>query len=244
MTTRSVSTAEPTAQDAEQVLATLAVLVEPLSRTLPDDCEVVLHDLRHLPNSIVAIAGDVTGRRVGGPATDLLLHKATAGTVTTTVGYETRLPDGRSLRSTTIVVRDGQGAAVAALCINSDVMMWKAVKAIAESMLPVNPPILVGTPENAPESATAQRGEQPPQEKFFQDIDELAQHLLADAIEACRVPVDLMQKKHKIAVVNDLKDRGFFMLKESGGMAAQALQVTRFTVYNYLNELGSDEVTT
>jgi predicted transcriptional regulator YheO len=42
-------------------------------------------------------------------------------------------------------------------------------------------------------------------------------------------------------VVNDLKDRGFFMLKESVGMAAQALQVTRFTVYNYLNELDNDE---
>jgi len=53
--------------------------------------------------------------------------------------------------------------------------------------------------------------------------------------------VDLMQKRHKIAVVNDLKDRGFFMLKESVEMAAAALQVTRFTIYNYLNELGNDE---
>jgi len=42
-------------------------------------------------------------------------------------------------------------------------------------------------------------------------------------------------------VVNDLKDRGFFMLKESVGMAAQALQVTRFTVYNYLNELENED---
>jgi len=49
------------------------------------------------------------------------------------------------------------------------------------------------------------------------------------------------QKRHKIAVVNDLKDRGFFMLKESVEMAAQALQVTRFTIYNYLNELGNEE---
>jgi len=49
------------------------------------------------------------------------------------------------------------------------------------------------------------------------------------------------QKRHKIAVVNDLKDRGLFMLKESVEMAAQALQVTRFTIYNYLNELGNEE---
>jgi predicted transcriptional regulator YheO len=83
--------------------------------------------------------------------------------------------------------------------------------------------------------------EQPPEEKFFPDIDELAVHLLAEAIEASGAPVELMHKKHKIAVVKDLKDRGFFMLKESVGMAAKALRVTRFTVYNYLNELGNEE---
>lgn len=214
-------------QGAEQVLATLATLVEPLSRTLSADCEVVLHDLRLLPNSIVAIAGDVTGRRVGGPATDLLLRKGAAGTIDTTVGYQTRLPDGRSLRSTTIVVRDAEGAAVAALCINTDVMIWRALGAIAEPMLPEV-------------SSIEQQTEQRPEEEFFRDIDELAQHLLAEAIEASGVPVDLMHKKHKIAVVNDLKGRGFFMLKESVEMAAQALQVTRFTIYNYLNELGNE----
>jgi predicted transcriptional regulator YheO len=223
MTTGSLSTAEPSAQEAEQILATLATLVEPLSRTLPADCEVVLHDLRRLPNSIVAIAGDITGRCVGGPGTDLLLRRAAAGTIATTVGYETRLADGRSLRSTTVVVRDAKGMAVAALCINTDVMIWKAVRAIAESMLP--------------EESSAER---PSEEKFFTDIDELAQHLLTRAIDACGAPVDLMQKRHKIAVVNDLKDGGFFMLKESVEMAAQALQVTRFTIYNYLNELGNE----
>ena len=115
------------------------------------------------------------------------------------------------------------------MCINSDVMIWQAVKSIAESMLPA-------------EISTRQEAHTPPEdEKFFQDIDELAKHLLADAIDASGAPVDLMQKRHKIAVVKDLKERGFFMLKESVEMAAQALQVTRFTIYNYLNELGNEE---
>ncbi len=229
METGSLAALGPRAQDADAVLAMLATLVDPLSRTLPADTEVVLHDLRRLPNSIVAIAGDVTGRSVGSPATDMLLRKAAAGTLETSVGYETRLPDGRSLRSTTIVVRDADGEPVAALCINCDVMIWRAVKAIAEAMLPENP---VEPP-----------ADEAPAEKFVRDIDELAQHLLAEAIDASGAPVDLMQKKHKIAVVQDLKDKGFFMLKESVEMAAAALQVTRFTIYNYLNELGNDERT-
>ena len=238
MTIESRTTTGPPTQDADQILATLVALVEPLSRTLPSDCEVVLHDLRRLPNSIVAIAGDMTGRSVGGPATDLLLRKASTGTIATTVGYETRLPDGRSLRSTTVVFRDAQDTAVAALCINSDVMIWQAVKAIAESMLPAEVP---AQPDRPASERPADTGKSAEDEKFFQDIDELAQHLLAEAIDASGAPVDLMQKRHKIAVVNDLKDRGFFMLKESVEMAAAALQVTRFTIYNYLNELGNDE---
>jgi predicted transcriptional regulator YheO len=90
-------------------------------------------------------------------------------------------------------------------------------------------------------SAQQDTGKPPEDEKSFQDIDELARHLLTEAIDASGAPVDLVQKRHKIAVVSDLKDRGFFMLRESVEMAAQALQVTRFTVYNYLNELGNEQ---
>lgn len=229
MSSGAVGELDTTSRGADAVLATLAALVDPLSRTLPADTEVVLHDLRRLPNSIVAIAGDVTGRSVGGPATDRLLREAAAGRLGTTVGYETRLPDGRALRCTTVVVPDAAGTPLAALCINADVMIWHAVKAIAESM--------VG-------ESSAVKGEAPGDaspERFVRDIDELAQHLLAEAIETSGAPVDLMQKKHKIAVVQDLKDKGFFLLKESVEMAAAALQVTRFTIYNYLNELGDEE---
>lgn len=230
MTKRTAPEAGPSTPEAEHVLAVLSALVEPLAGTLPGDAEVVLHDLRRLPNSIVAIAGDVTGRSVGSPSTDMLLRKAAEGTLATTVGYETRLPDGRVLRSTTIVIRDSNDTPVAALCVNADVMIWQAVKAIAEAMLP-----------SASPASDSEAQAEPPAENFVRDIDELAQHLLAEAIGACGVPVELMQKKHKLTVVSDLKDRGFFLLKESVEIAAQALQVTRFTIYNYLNELGNEE---
>jgi predicted transcriptional regulator YheO len=46
-----------------------------------------------------------------------------------------------------------------------------------------------------------------------------------------------MQKRHKLAVVDELKQRGFFLIRDSVEFAANALQVTRFTIYNYLNEL-------
>lgn len=201
----------------------LTDLVEPLHRTIPGANEVVLHDLAKLPDSIIAISGTVTGRGVGSPATDTLLRAMARGQAETTVAYDTRLPGGRELRSTTMIVRDTAGEPVAALCINVDVTMWRAVHSFATSMLPSQPIEPV-------------EGTDSP-EQFVASIDDLARHLLSQAIAAVPAPVDLMQKRHKLAVVADLKDRGFFLLKESVETAAAALGVTRFTIYNYLNEL-------
>lgn len=214
----------PLDDEAAVILRTLHTLVEPLAAVMPGECEVVLHDLRLLPNSIVAVAGDLTGRSAGDPATDLLLRASAHDSYSTALGYSSRHRDGYELRSSTLIFRDSNGTAVAALCINNDTRGWQVVAELARSMLPWT------TAEVAQPGA----GDG---EEFLRDVDELAQRVLARAIAAVGVPVDLMQKRHKLAVVQDLKERGFFQLKESVETAAQALGVTRFTVYNYLNEI-------
>lgn len=218
------STVAPLPDEAAVILQTLSTLVEPLAAIIPGECEVVLHDLRLLPNSIVAIAGNLTGRTVGGPATDLLLRAGAQDTYSTALGYSSRHPDGRELRSSTLIFRDSEGMAVAALCVNNDTRSWQLVAELARAMLPWT------------KADVAQPGADDGEE-FLRDVDELAQRVLARAVAAVEVPVDLMQKRHKLAVVQDLKERGFFLLKESVETAAQALGVTRFTVYNYLNEI-------
>ncbi|MBD4651157.1 transcriptional regulator, partial [Xanthomonas citri pv. citri] len=61
--------------------------------------------------------------------------------------------------------------------------------------------------------------------------------LMREAIEQVGVPVSLMRKDHKLRVVDELRLRGFFLLKDSIEATANRLKVSRFTVYNYLNEL-------
>jgi predicted transcriptional regulator YheO len=205
--------------EAEVILRTLASLVEPLAALLPGECEVTLHDLRDLPNSVVAIAGHLTGQSVGGPAPDPLQRAVADGSLGTALSHAGRDRDGNELRSSTLIFRDSAGEPVAALCVDNDTRSWQVVGELARSMLP-------WTSDSGRSLAPAPRG-----------VDEHAQWVLAQAIAAARVPVDLMQKRHKIGVVKDLKERGFFTLREGVETAAQALGVTRFTVYNYLNEL-------
>lgn len=234
--------------DREAVFAVLSQLVGPLGRSLPGPVEIVLHDLAALPNSIVAIEGDVTGRRPGDPATDRLLETAASGSFETRTGYRTTSPSGRSLLSTTIVIRDAAGRPAAALCINRDVTDWQIIGSAARSILGENEAGLgsggsggVGQNErNAQDerSGAAALGSADGGEVFVHDVDELAAAVLRQAVAEQDVPVSLMRKAHKVEAVRSLKRRGFFMLRDAVEMAAQALGVTRFTIYNYLNEIG------
>jgi len=214
-------------------------LVEPLGQSLPRSSEVVLHDLSLLPDSIVAIYGDVTGRRVGDPATDLLLEKMSDSSEDHMVGYETTLPDGRRIRSSTMIIRDVSGAPVAALCINSDLSVWISAQRLAEAMLKSRHPQDGAVAEAGPAVLFEGQGSRP--EVFARNVDELAAHLIHRAIASQAVPVELMQKRHKLEVVRQLKGRGMFLLRDAVDMIATSLGVSRFTIYNYLNEIADED---
>ncbi|MCP2242558.1 aminotransferase class V-fold PLP-dependent enzyme [Lentzea aerocolonigenes] len=183
-------------------LSALVPTVDSLASALGPDTEVVVHDLSRLPNSIIAIAGSLTGRRVGGPMTDLLLGLVRRGTTTDMPGYETYAPDGRAIWSSTTFVRDASGVAVGCLCVNK--------LAAHEASGPV--------------------------ESFPQDVDTLQRVLVEKAIADVGVPVELMKKVHKSQVVRVLDEAGFFLIRDSVDHLAGVLEVTRYTIYNYLNE--------
>ena len=223
----------PRTVDGERLIAVFTGLVEPIGRSLPPTSEVVLHDLSLLPNSIVAVYGDVTGRGVGDPATNLLLEHLMSGADDHVIDYETTLPDGRTLRSSTMIIKDVAGTPVAALCVNTDVSEWQTVSRIAEAMVSGSFPF-PGQPLPPP-GHPGPRGTRP--EVFAHSVDELASVLIERAIAEAGVPVELMRKEHKRGVVERLRERGLFLIKDGVEMAAEALSVTRFTIYNYLNEI-------
>lgn len=245
---RNQSTGDSNLGERSKLLEIFTQLVIPLGCSLPSSSEVVLHDLSKLPNSIVAIYGDVTNRSVGDPATDKLLRSLVSENVETIVNYETRLKDGRQLQSSTMIIRDFSSEPFAALCINSDVSVWHAVQEIAASMLPSGSKFPLAPVQNSEPNSTA-----PPSvndtvpessENFVQDVDELANILIAQAIKDTGVPTHLMRKLHKIEVVRALKANGMFLLKDAVEMIAEALEVSRFTIYNYLNEIEANEAST
>lgn len=231
--------------DGERLLSVFKRVVEPIGRSLPGSCEIVLHDLSKLPNSIVAIYGDVTDRHVGDPATDLLLkfsmQDGPAGSQDAFVGYETELPDGRRIKSSTVIIRDVNNTPVAALCINNDMSIWQSIQHLAGQILgAATTPADDASAPAVPDTTNGQP-ERRQTEAFVHDVDELASLLIDRAIREVGVPIDLMRKKHKLTVVRSLKARGIFLLRDAVEQVAKSLHVTRFTIYNYLNQLNDEE---
>lgn len=216
--------------ESRAILNALAQLVEPLAEAMPGRVEVVVHDLSSLPDSIVAVGGDLTGRKPGDPATDYLLEAAAGDALGTQVGYGTVLDDGTQLVSTTVVVRNRDGVPTAALCINGDVEPWRKFQEFIQQAVPsLREQTGVAPPSTAP------------RESFARNVDDLATVIVARAIGEQGVPVELMHKEHKVAVVKAAKARGLFMLRDAVEMLAEELGVTRFTIYNYLSSIAKEE---
>ena len=206
----------------------LAQVIPTLAQTLGPRTEVLVHDLTLAPATIVAIAQPITGRDVGGPPTDLSLMMLASQRGEGLVGYASTF-NGQTLRSTSAFIRTPSGQAVVALCINADVDDLTKAREALEHLTSMTPLFFEGA-------------DQPlPTETFPSSVESLTDGMIREQIASVGVPVELMKKKHKLDVVRRLRARGFFELKESVDLCAKALDVTRYTIYNYLNQISQEE---
>ena len=193
---------------------------ECIAKQFGDDCEVVLHDLtRSYDNTIVAIwNGHVTGRNVGDGGTDagLAILRGTAQPKDEYC-YINRTKEGRILRSSSKYFLDEQGNAVGSLCINYDIT---ALVAGQSAMMKL----------------TSLDKEEATREVLTSNIDELLEILMMEAVESTGHTLDTLDKEDKVAVVRYLDNKGAFLIKKSAERVADFLGISRFTVYNYLNE--------
>jgi predicted transcriptional regulator YheO len=230
----SVPTRIPELRDS---LKTLGSIVPLLAQAIGPQSEVILHDLTQLPNSIVAIGGNLTKRSIGGPINTFVLELIRQGTSEDFLNYMTHMPDGRTFRSSTIFIQDEYGKATACLCINVDVT----------DLLKLRDTLTVFTTPDAVDGRDQMELEPPsPEEAFASEtfpitVDEVMVEAVRQAIGAIGVPADLMQKRHKLEVVRILEERGLFLIRDAVDFVASALGVTRYTIYNYLNELRPEE---
>jgi predicted transcriptional regulator YheO len=203
----------------------LLPLVQGLAEMFGPDCEVVLHDVGQLPHSIVAIEnGHVTGRSVGDVPTDLMLRslrRAAEGGPDVRV-YVTS-SDGKVLKSLAVTLRDAHGDLFGILGLNFDVSG------------------LVQTQRTLANLAAVGRlgGEALPvaEEIFADDIRDVVAGMIAKILNEMGKTPAAMSRDEKMEVVKRLEEHGAFLVKRSAEQVADALDLSRYTIFSYLKEI-------
>ena len=204
--------------DREATFALLKQISVGIAKLFTPHCEVVIHDFSDLECSIIHMEGNISGRRVGGGATDLLLTQARNGdTVRDFHNYQTSLPNGRNMKSCTMFLRDGNGAAYGAFCINLDISAFAGIHRILGEFLALDAGSEVS-------------------ETLSDDIQRTIHSILREAVSDMGIELPIMSKDEKIDLIARLDEKGAFQVKRAVPLIAEELGLSRSTIYNYLAE--------
>ena len=204
--------------EKEYLLDFVSRLTDALGQTFGKYCEIVVHDFNSPESSIIAITnGNLTGRKVGDTLDALGFQLLKTHPASDLLNYRTKTKDGKELRSSSVFLRDEKGQIFGALCINVDVSgLLKAQAWIEEALGSASTTI---------------------DERFECSVDEVLETLIQNAICSIGKNPAEMTRDEKVAIVAYLETKGAFLIRYSVERVAELLGMTKYTIYNYLDEI-------
>lgn len=221
METKNSTSAMTFTQRDKQTLESMKTVADGIAAFLGENCEVVLHSFDSLDKSIFHIVnGQVTGRCVGAPLTDLgmkLLTESCNSNKDVTECYYSKTADDKLLRSITILIRNGDGKPIGMMCINFNMDA------------PLADVLRLFCAKGQPETDKSQ-------ETFVTSIEELIEVTLRDARAAVSGDDSIPNNAKNKAIVCELIKKGIFDIRGAIDIVALKLSVSRYTIYNYIRE--------
>jgi predicted transcriptional regulator YheO len=200
----------------------LKQLADAVVKTFGRSCEVAVHDFSDLNKSLVYLAGDVTGRKQGAPITDLVvkaLHRD-GKNIKDRYNYKTTTKDGRSIKSSTIFIRNSAGDVIGGFCTNIDTTDLLNAGQVLQQLV-----------------RTRTFKVQESHETFAATIGETIEALFGQAVSAVGKQPATMSTEEKIELVKVLENKGAFQIKRAVDQVAILVGVSKYTIYNYLQKV-------
>ncbi|MGW2826781.1 helix-turn-helix transcriptional regulator [Streptomyces sp. NPDC001443] len=207
-------------RERDAVLGALAPVLDGLVATFGPVCEVVLHDYRRPEHSVVAVAGSVTGRAVGGAMSEIGMRMLARGDhASDELNYLTRTDSGALVKASTMVLRDSTGAVFGALCVNVDVTAVGQAHALLGALAGFGR----GTAE-------------PPVTTYGNDIDSVVDAILDTHQLRHHQPWAALDRPQRLELFRGLDERGVFAVRRSVEQVATRLGISRASAYTYLSQ--------
>lgn len=202
----------------------LTRLAKGISTLFGTQCEVTVHDLtKGFENTIIAIEnGHVTKRRIGDGASEMVLQamKDSSAPAQDNYSYLANTKEGRVVKSASIFLKDENGYPVGLFGINYDITDLLMAQHTLDATLSVQ--------------KTAEEKEK--KVGFISTtVVELLDRLIEEADTFVAKPVAMMTKEDKTRAIQFLNDKGAFLIKKSGDKVAKHYDISKYTLYNYLD---------
>lgn len=194
-------------------------IAEMIAKLFYPFAECVVHDV--MENKIVAIFNSFSCRNMGDES---CLDGAVFQSLI--IGpYSKCNYDGRKLKSMSVVLKNAQQEAVGLLCVNVDVSVFDHCQAMLSGFLNVGSCAEISTESN---------------ELFKNDWYEKINTYIQDYCREHQLPITALSRAHKRSLVNALQSAGALDAKHATQYVANALNISRASVYNYLKQGESD----
>ena len=185
------------------------------------NCEVVVHDVsgKNMEHSIVHIEnGHVSGRKVGDGGSHVVVEQMIQQDAQPEdyLGYLTKSPNGKVLKSSTMYIRNSRGKVVALLSINFDISALSMVDSAVRDLI-------------MPRDQT-----QTEPEKIV-NVNDLLEELIQQSVALVGRPVAMMNKEDKVRAIQFLDQNGAFLVTKSGDKIAKYFGISKYTLYSYID---------
>lgn len=196
-------------------------ILDMLAETLGEDVEFVLHDLTQPQSSVVyALNTHITGRKIGQSFNYLidrvLLSPRFNGKYLS--NYKFKSKDGKTIRSSSVFIRDSNDEIIGSICINMDITKISQFKNFLEQLM------------FFPDDAKEEKNDE------FLHIDNIVDEII-DTIIAKNFTTIEPSRQEKIDIIHKLDEQGLFLAKNAIEKVALKMNLSKVTVYSYLDEI-------
>lgn len=215
----------------DRILDSFIPMVDFYAETLGKNCEVILHDLRQLESSIIAIRNShVSGRQVGGCITGFaleLLEKRVYDKKKYITNYIGKTDTTKkTVRSSTFFIRNRTNDVIGMFCVNVDIAAFVAARSAIDDFIDVGNDVR----ENEANL---------PEENLDLDPRTLISSRVNHILSKFGIEPERMTSAEKRAVVFELAELGVFRIKGAVSEVSNLLQVSEPTIYRYLKKSAS-----
>lgn len=196
-----------------------------LQHFLGDKCEILIHDFRKgYDHAIVyEFNAKLSGRKVGDSPRGGMIANLGKDIETMKESMLFFYPGtkGQIFKSCTTLIADKENKIIGSVCLNLEISDLLLAQSAIQQFIQYN---------------TDKQSMQENPNVLTKNVDEILAYYMSQCETLIGKPMSLMSKDEKIKALSYLDQRGIFKITKASNMLCDAFQISRFTLYNYLEE--------